>query len=241
MDTFLLSSITEKLNLQQANLNNMLETTQNLITSGAESGDILAFDGTNWRASGGAAGPQGPAGADGADGADGGGSTAIYARQHWPGTHVLGTSTTLHEWSNIISSDYSVIDFQSTPAIVYSNATASGGQARNGMFKVPTGHAGVYNIRLSGCFNIPHRTVNFEIRKNTSTIICDANHALAASGLDDGDHTSLYQLYTLADLAEGDEISARVSASPATGNTWSGGVRMLGDTKRNFFEIFKVS
>tara|TARA_B110001450_G_C17649638_1_gene492704 strand:+ start:509 stop:2365 length:1857 start_codon:yes stop_codon:yes gene_type:complete len=48
MDTFLLSSITEKLNLQQANLNNMLETTQNLITSGAESGDILAFDGTNW-------------------------------------------------------------------------------------------------------------------------------------------------------------------------------------------------
>jgi hypothetical protein len=171
----------------------------------------------------------------------GGGSTAIYARQHWPGTHILGTSSTWHEWSNITSSDYSVIDFQSTPAIVYSNATASGGQARNGMFKVPTGHAGVYNIRLSGCFNIPHRTVNFEIRKNTSTVICDANHALSASGLDDGDHTSLYQLYTLADLAEGDEISARVSASPATGNSWSGGVRMLGDTKRNFFEIFKVS
>ena len=109
------------------------------------------------------------------------------------------------------------------------------------MFKVPTGHAGVYNIRISACFNIPHRTVNLEFIKNNGPVICDANHALAASGLDDGDHTSLYQMYTLADLAEGDVISAKVSASVATGNTYYGGVRMLGDTKRNFFEIFKVS
>ncbi len=48
MDTFLLSSITEKINILQSNLNNIRETTQKLITDGAVLGDILTFDGTNW-------------------------------------------------------------------------------------------------------------------------------------------------------------------------------------------------
>ncbi len=50
MDTFL-SSITEKLNLQQTSINKLLTRktpTRNLITEGAVSGNVLTFDGYNW-------------------------------------------------------------------------------------------------------------------------------------------------------------------------------------------------
>lgn len=51
MDTFLLSGIMEKLNIQQTNINKLLTRktpTQNLITDGAVSGNVLTFDGYNW-------------------------------------------------------------------------------------------------------------------------------------------------------------------------------------------------
>ena len=50
-DSILLAAFGEKLNFHQGHLNNMIEITQNLNTSEGESGDILTFDGTFWRAS----------------------------------------------------------------------------------------------------------------------------------------------------------------------------------------------
>ena len=199
-------------------------------------------------------GPQGPAGADGADGADGGGGTTIVGRQHLAGTvqyNPTGSPAqgSLATFGSITTNDFLTVTFEQPSGLVISKGTASGGQARNGYFKIPSGQGGIYRVKGSICANIPHKRVKITLSTQTPagavTMIADSENDMPAvnTGLSYPNnamaHTALYQVDTLAQIDALDEVFMQILVVHGD-PTPSSVVRVLGGTTRNYFEIQKI-
>ena len=197
-------------------------------------------------------GPQGPAGADGADGADGGGGTTIVGRQHLAGTvqyNPTGSPAqgSLATFGSITTNDFLTVTFEQPSGLVISKGTASGGQARNGYFKIPSGQGGIYRVKGSICANIPHKRVKITLSTQTPagavTMIADSENDMpATSGAYPNNamaHTALYQVDTLAQIDALDEVFMQILVVHGD-PTPSSVVRVLGGTTRNYFEIQKI-
>lgn len=199
-------------------------------------------------------GPQGPAGADGADGADGGGGTTIVGRQHMAGSvqyNPTGSPAqgSLATFGSITTNDFLTVTFEQPSGLVISKGTASGGQARNGYFKIPSGQGGIYRVKGSICANIPHKRVKITLSTQTPagavTMIADSENDMPAvnTGLSYPNnamaHTALYQVDTLAQIDALDEVFMQILVVHGD-PTPSSVVRVLGGTTRNYFEIQKI-
>ena len=199
-------------------------------------------------------GPQGPAGADGADGADGGGGTTIVGRQHMAGSvqyNPTGSPAqgSLATFGSITTNDFLTVTFEQPSGLVISKGTASGGQARNGYFKIPSGQGGIYRVKGSICANIPHKRVKITLSTQTPagavTMIADSENDMPAvnTGLSYPNnamaHTAVYQVDTLAQIDALDEVFMQILVVHGD-PTPSSVVRVLGGTTRNYFEIQKI-
>ena len=197
-------------------------------------------------------GPVGPAGADGADGADGGSGTTIVGRQHMAGDVQYNPSGSpaqgsLATFGSITTNDFLTVTFEQPSGLVISKGTASGGQARNGYFKIPSGQGGIYRVKGSICGNIPHKRVKITLSTQTPagavTMIADSENDMpntsAAYPNNAMAHTAVYQVDTLAQIDALDEVFMQVLIVHGD-PTPSSIVRILGGTTRNYFEIQKI-
>ena len=157
-------------------------------------------------------------------------------------------------FGSIAAFDYLDITFQQPAGLVISKGNtgtgpgnSTGGQARNGYFKIPTGEGGIYRVKGSICANIPHKRVGLRLFKQTptgtTTLLADLENDMpATSGAYPNNamaHTKVYQCDTMAQINALEEVFMQVllvygEPSPA------GVVRIQGGPERNYFEIQKI-
>ena len=177
-----------------------------------------------------------------AEWATGGGMTPVYAKQYLAlAAESFPSFSTYYVFGNFrTASSRLAIAFESPSGLglVHSpHGNTSGGDPKNGYFKIPTGHAGLYNIHVALSFQLNHRTARIKIYRKpvggSAGVIIEADNTLT----DDHDNHFLYNVHGIEQLADGDILHVECytySSSSAT-------VNLHGRETKNFFEIFKIA